>query len=259
MSGGPVYQRIRRDLEERIRDGALAPGGRLPSETELSSSYGVTRMTVRQAIGRLVEDGLVVRRHGVGTFVASNSRVRRSLNSLSGFAEELRADGKETTTEVVAQALELPSAELAEELSMMPGEQYVRIERLRSIDGHPTAVQESWVPVRLCPGMDRVQLVDGSLYATLRGTFGISLVWAEQEIRALAATERLAQQLQVDVATPLLEVVRRTFGEGNVTVEHARSWMGPGYTLLTTLRGSEDGGAVHGERPDVEGTTALPS
>jgi len=231
MAAIPAHLRIRNDLMHEIESGMLDGHSRLPGEVELAARYGVARMTVRQALAALVNEGMLVRRRGVGTFVAQNAAKRRNMSRLTGFTEDLRANRRALETRILAQQIEPPSAEVAGALELADGALVVHFSRLRVVDGEPVIIQRSWVPYECCPELWNEQLLDDSLYATLRGRYGIDLRRADQRIAAESATKEQAGLLQVAVRAPLLRVERVTFDGGNVPVEFARSWTRPGFEI----------------------------
>ncbi|MBS1678988.1 MAG: GntR family transcriptional regulator [Actinobacteria bacterium] len=229
-----AYERISDDIRSQIDAGSLLPADRLPAETALAERYGVTRMTVRHALTSLVDGGYLYRRHGVGTFVADPAR-RRSLNRLRSFAEELREAGREVSTEMLASAVVPAAGEPAAELGLEQGEEVVFLARLRLVDGGPAAVQQSWVPRRLAPGLEDEPLLEGSLYRTLEARFGVVASYADQRILAVAADVALAEALAVEPGSPLLQTDRTARDHRDVAVEHARSWSRPEFELVTHL------------------------
>lgn len=234
MATIPIHQRIRDELVACVESGSLGGRERLPSEAELAQRYGVTRMTVRQALSAMVNDGLLVRRRGVGTFVAENARNRRNMSRLTGFAEEMAHDGRSVQTRILDQRIVPASAEIAAALGLDEGVHTTHLGRVRAIEGVPTIVQHSWLPYDLDPELWHRPLLDSSLYATLREQ-GIELRRADQRFAAVPATKELAKQLDVAARTPLLRIERVTLDDRNIAVELARSWMRPGVEAATHI------------------------
>jgi GntR family transcriptional regulator len=106
---------------------------------------------------------------------------------------------------------------------------------VRVVDGTPAAIQESWLSYAVAPGIAREELVDGSLYRTLAERWGLRVRWAEQEISATPATSEQAEWLEVAVGSPLVAIIRRTFGDGSKHIEYARSWTRPEFPLIMRL------------------------
>lgn len=230
-----AYERISEDLTERIESGEMTPGDRLPGEHDLAARYGVTRMTVRHALSSLVERGLIYRRHGVGTFVADPSRRRRSLNRLTSFSEDMAAGSREFATKLLQKDVRVADADVAATLELSDGAEVIYISRLRVVDGCPSAVQNSWVPYGRCPALARQDLIEDSLYTTLERTCDVTLKYADQHIRAVAADDPEASALQVEVGSPLLRTERITRDDRDVAVELARSWTRSEFELVTRL------------------------
>jgi GntR family transcriptional regulator len=239
MSPSPLYERIRDDLLAQIRSGTLPLHERLPSEAALAEQYGVTRMTVRQALGELAAQGFVTKRRGLGTFVADARPAYRNQSQLGSFKDEVGIDDALITTLTKDRRALVPGVEVATELGLKKGQQAIRLLRLRLIDGKPAALQESWLSYALAPALVREELVDGSLYRTLRERHGIAVRSAEQRITAVAASEELGGWLAVEVGAPLIHSTRWTRGDGSLLVEYARSWTRPELPLLVRLEPAE--------------------
>lgn len=236
MAQLPAYERIREDLAAQIASGAFAISSRIPSETVLAERYGVTRMTVRSAVTRLVQDGLLVRRQGAGTFVVDREPVHRSHNRLMSFTREMDAQGYRVTTRLLSNRVEdrVPSS-VREMLRIVGDEPTIVVRRLRYVGERPVALQESWIPYGRCPALVRTELVRGSLYETLQGTFGIALHHADERISAVAASAEQARLLETRRGAPLLQIERCTFDETNRPVEFVRSVNRQEYWLASRL------------------------
>lgn len=231
----PAYQRIYADIAARIASGEFAPASRLLGEPQLADQYGVARMTVRQAISRLVEESLVVRVQGVGTFVAEDISARRSLNRLTSFTEDMKSLDKAFTTEVLVQQATDAAPSIAAELGLADGAKVVELKRLRRVAGQPVSVHQSFLPYGLFPSLERDTLVGGSLYRTLAEKHDVRLRRAEQRIRAAGATAEQARLLGVPRRSPLLSIERTTMDERNVRIEYARSWARSDFELTVHL------------------------
>lgn len=133
MRNLPVYRRIYEDLAGRIASGELRPESRMPGDVKLAERYGVSRMTVRQAVAALVDRSLVHRRQGVGTFVARGKPDPRPLNRLTSFTEDM--SGQELSTRILAQEVIPPPAEIAEALGLGRGAYVVFVARIQASPG----------------------------------------------------------------------------------------------------------------------------
>jgi GntR family transcriptional regulator len=206
----PHYRQIEQALRERIS--TLRPGARLPSDAELCAEFGVSRMTARNAMQRLAEDGLVARQPGRGSFVAEPPAHRRA-NRLMTFTQEMRRAGRVPSSRILTRAVRPSSAAEASALGILPGEPVMELRRLRLADGEPIAL-ESTVLIDACA--DAVMAGDlaaGSLHETLLGA-GIVLRRGTSTIGAAAATDDDARLLAVRPGDPLL-VERRVISDGH--------------------------------------------
>lgn len=231
----PIYEVIYQDVATQISSGVLSPDDRLPSEADLAEQYGVSRMTVRQALGRLETGHLVVRRRGSGTYVAQPRSMYRRVNRLASFHEDLDVAETTVTTEMHAQQVAVPGEEVRRRLGLKQGQKAIRLFRSRLLDGRVAAIQDSWLPYAAAPGLARESLVGGSLYRTLRERYGITPSWAEQAITASAATEEQAGWLGVAPGSPLIFITRLTYPDGPDPVEFVHSWTRPEFPLLIRL------------------------
>ena len=181
----PVHVSIRDDLRMRITVGEWAAGDRLPSETDLAARYGVARMTVRQAIGALAGEGIVVRRQGLGTFAAERLPTRR-VGALLSFTEEMRSQGRDVESRLIKAAVEQPTDLARQALQLAAHAATVTIQRVRIVDGRPLAVQHSWLPCARFAGLGAEPLLEDSLYATIEGRYGVRIMRARQVFTAAA-------------------------------------------------------------------------
>lgn len=239
MANAPLYQTITQDILEQIQSQLLPPGRRLESESALAVRYGVSRMTVRQALGQLESDGLVTRKPGSGTFVNSPRATRREANRIAPFHEELGVRADEITTIIQLQDVETPPPSVAEQLFTTQGAAATHLIRVRKYKQRPIAVQESWVPYLRAPQLSREPLIDGSLYKTL-ARLGLEVATADQQVTAVLATERDAALLGIDVGSPLIRTRRTAHSSNRDVVEVAESVMLPEFPIAITLRSTLD-------------------
>jgi GntR family transcriptional regulator len=240
----PVHMSIRDDLRMRLEAGEWRAGERLPSETELAARYGVARMTVRQAVGALASEGVVVRRQGLGTF-AADRRPARAADLLLSFTEEMRRQGLQVQTRLISAAVEQPPDAARVALGLGRSAAAVTVRRVRLVDACPVVVQQSWLPYARFAGLDASPLQDGSLYAVLEANYGVRIVRAKQEFTAGAADEADAAALGLLPGEPVLRIARTTYDSSNLVVEYALSAMRHGYSIETIM---ERGPVMEGGR-----------
>ncbi|WP_306207467.1 GntR family transcriptional regulator [Actinoplanes sp. RD1] len=197
------------DLTSRIRSGELAPDTMLPPQKELSATYGVTLATLRQALQRLESEGLISQQPGRGTFVAS-PRLAYRLDSLRGFAEDLRAQGQTVTTLIVAQDMRRPPSWAAARLDLPATRRVLRLERLRLLAGRPAVHQLSWVPDHPDVHLADLDYSGESLYAVL-AAHGLTAHRATESVRPGLLDDGTATLMHQPAGTPVFVSERLTF------------------------------------------------
>jgi GntR family transcriptional regulator len=221
LSDGPVPKHVQlREILLRLVESELAPDAPIPSERQLMSAYGVSRMTVREAIGQLVGEGRLYSVRGKGTFV-SRPRVESQLH-LASFTEDMRRRGLSPTTVVLRAERTEPPTHVGDALRLSGRQSAYRIERLRIADGVPMALEEGWYAAEPLPGLLERDLTQ-SLYATLAREYGLIIDNAQQTVWAEVARRAGARLLGVPVGAPLL-VFQRIGYSGELAVEHTTSW-----------------------------------
>lgn len=205
----PRYAQIEDDLRRQIGDGTLSLGSRLPAEQDLARRYGVARMTVRQALGRLSAAGIVERRHGVGTFVAS-TKTERVTSRLLGFREDALAHGLQPATEVIGKGLAPLGAADANLLGADEGTVALTVTRLRFTDGEAIGLNTVLI---LQPYATTLQTIDwtASFYAGAAERLGLEISEVDQTIESVRADPETARQLGIANGAPLLRVTRITY------------------------------------------------
>jgi DNA-binding GntR family transcriptional regulator len=212
----PMYFQVARQLHAAIEDGRLPAGTRLDNEVDLAASLRMSRPTIRQAIQSLVNEGLLVRKRGVGTQVV-RTRVTRPLR-LSSLFDDLTTLGGKPETVVLVNLVADADAEVADLLEA-PGLTHVRrLKRMRSSDGEPLAVMNNYLPDGIIAPTDD-ELRDKGLYQLLRSA-GVRLHAAQQTIGARLATDEEAELLAEKPGAALLTVRRTTYDDTGRVVEH---------------------------------------
>jgi DNA-binding GntR family transcriptional regulator len=229
----PLYFQIAENLKQAIMDGTLKPGERLDNELDLTERLGVSRPTVRQAVQRLVDQGLVVRRRGLGTVVVA-PRIFRSV-ALTSLYDDLSATGRHPATTVLAAREVEADDEVAAALSLPAGAAVLSVERLRLADGTPLALMHNYLPAGLLKGRPADALEKSGLYELLRGQ-GVRLQAGEQVIGARRATAHEANLLQASRGATVLTMTRTTFDHEGKPVEHgSHAYLADRYSFKMTL------------------------
>lgn len=212
----------------------LGPDAAIPSERELMATYDVSRATVRKAIETLIAEGLLVRIHGKGTFVA-RPRVESHLH-LASFSQDMRRRGLAPSTRLLEIGRERPPADAAGSLHLGPSEDAWRIDRVRLADGQPMALEQGWYVASALPDLDRRDLT-GSLYQIFADDYGLAIDRASQTLWGESADGVIARRLEAPVHTPLL-VFRRVSSAGGRPLEHVVSrYRGDRYQVHMDLAG----------------------
>lgn len=220
-SDEPAHAQIAQWLRTAIARGELAPGDRLPGERELAALLGVSRMTLRQALSDLEAEGAIVRIAGRagGAFVAE-PRIEVDLTHLTGLTDQLTRAGRRAGARVLRTETAVPDREVAHALGLGVRGQTVEIVRVRLANRVPVALERSWFPARLVPGLlDRP--LTGSLYAVVRKHYGIDPVSAQERLHAVLADTETGPLLDVEPGTPLVAVERTAYDAAGRAVEFA--------------------------------------
>ncbi len=217
----PLYFQLRALLLQQIESGALKPGDTIPTERELIDRYGVSRITVRQAINSLMTDGLLYRQRGLGTFVRRD-RIEQELSTLTGFSEEMLDRGLAPGAKLISAEMVDPDAATATKLRLQPDQQVFRMVRLRLADDEPMALDITCCPPDLGEKLLTEDL-QGALYTILEEKYGVELDQADQAIRATPADELHATHLGIKKGMPILQMERVTYSLDGRPVEFSRT------------------------------------
>ncbi|GAB4100765.1 GntR family transcriptional regulator [Sinomonas halotolerans] len=215
----PKHEQLR-SIILRLAKEKLQPGDRLPSERVLMDEYGVSRITVRAAIGRLVTEGHLVRVPGKGTFVA-DATVQSTLH-LASFTQEMEAQGHTPSTVVFVSELTTAPDDTADALALERGTEAIHLRRLRLADGRPVSVDDAWYHPEHARGLLEIDLT-GSVYKALATQFGHQIDRARQSVRAEGAPADIGALLGTGTSAPVLFFDRVSYS-GDLPIEHARSW-----------------------------------
>lgn len=200
----PYYYQLEGFLRERIENKTWKPGQRIPSEAELCAAYDISRTVVRQALNELVQEGVLYRRKGKGTFVAE-PKIRESLvQHLTGFYEDTVALGLKPSTKVLQQEVIPAPPKIAEALGLNEGDPVIVIDRLRFVDGEPIVLVVTYVPYRICPELVSEDVSTQSLYAILENKYGLELTYGRRTLEAVAATKEEAELLDIEEGDPIV-------------------------------------------------------
>lgn len=228
----PLYYQIARRIEEAIEHGDLPPGSRLENEIKLAEQLGLSRPTVRRAIQELVNNGLLVRRRGVGTQVV-HGRVTRKVELTSLF-DDLVRNHQSPSTRLLLYEVVSPPDEVIEALTLESGTEVLHIKRLRSADGVPFALLENYLPPDFS-SITSTALEERGLYQLLRAR-GTTTRVAKQRIGARRGTAEECSLFNREEASPVLTMTRTLYDDSGEAVEYgSHSYLPDMYSFEVTL------------------------
>jgi len=220
----PRYHRIAEALRERIRVGELPSGARLENQRQLAKSFGVTLMTLRQALELLEREHLITRRHGLGTFVAAPS-IDYDILQLQRFAGDLCAKGERVATRLLATRFAAADRRVAEALRLAGRPRVLVVERLRLVDDHPMSLQRSFLPSPLGDEVIRADLALTPLHQVLEFKLGVVITRASETVSAVRLGRREARDLGCHAGEPAFESERVSYDADGTPVVFDRAFI----------------------------------
>ncbi|MET0597163.1 MAG: GntR family transcriptional regulator [Mesorhizobium sp.] len=232
--GAPLYLRLKKSIEEAVENGLIGPGDALPSERDIAQKADVSRVTVRKAVQDLVRGGVLVQRHGSGTFVAPRmARVEQSLSRLTSFTEDMARRGMSARSLWLDRGLYAPSPDEIMVLGLSAKELVARVARLRMANDTPLAIERASLSANVLPDPETVS---SSLYTALEET-GHRPVRAVQRISAANLGEADAALLKVPAGCASLNIERISYLSSGRVIEFTRSiYRGDAYDFVAELR-----------------------
>lgn len=215
QSGENKHEAVRRRLLKTV--GRMKPHQALPNERALAQTLGVSRMTLRQVLKELVNDGLVYSIHGVGTFIAETQVSKEVL--LSSFTEDMNRRGLKPSSRILMKQIMVAPEDVAKALGIPAGAQVYNLERLRLADGVAVCIEDAYLAAEELPGL-LSQSLSGSLYAILRDRYERPVVRAATSVSAIALNRRQAELLSDRLRAPALRFERVGFDERGYPLEY---------------------------------------
>lgn len=221
--GRPRHQQLSDWLRDRLTGGDYAPDDQLPSENELGELFGVSRITVRRALGTLENEGLIYRRQGLGSFAAPPA-VPQGLVRLTDFAQDMERAGISPASRVLHQAPEEAPPAAAAALGLEPGAKVLRLDRLRIGDDRPVALDRTWLPLFYAQFLDGHDLTRETIYRVLERDYQIPVVRARYRIQATLAAAAEAGPLGVGKGAALLLLERVSYTSADKPIYFQRRY-----------------------------------
>jgi GntR family transcriptional regulator len=224
LPGGraPLYTRLRQALRERVTSGEWRPGDQLPTIRQLGELYGVSRVTVVQALDTLAHEGVLVRWQGKGIFVGQPRAAEQRIPLLS-FTEETVARGAIPGSRTLCLRLEPATPGLMARFDLKPYDRVVLLERLRLVNGSPLALQQAYLPEHFVPGLVEHRDPIESLYQVLTDTYGVLPTNAFESYEPIRLTPEQARLLETQPGAPAFHVDRTTSDQHGRTIEFVSS------------------------------------
>jgi GntR family transcriptional regulator len=215
----PLYHQLEQNLRARIHGAEFEPGALLPTEERICEEYGVSRITVRRALDALISQGLIVKKRGVGSFVAEHKPGVRSVR-LVGSLDEFLAGAGALHTRFLSMASVVPPEAAAEALRLAPGEEAVRLELVAGLEGQPVGYLEIYLPPWAGDALEESDIESGlPTIRLLERKLNLRIVRAEQLIEAGSAGKDAAHYLDLSPSDPVLRVTRIYFAADGRPVE----------------------------------------
>ncbi len=226
---------VRSELRRAVIEGEFPPGSKLPNEEQLRERFSVSRITLREAVRGLIEDGYVVRRQGSGTFVTRGPTLRNSLDTNFSYTEYLESTGIRTSKRILAARLTLADDELATDLGIPVATELIEIRRVRTAERQPAIYSIDSLPTDIVSLKADREAFLGSIYRLLAER-GHTVDHARAILLPVIADAELAGILQVDVGTPLQHIKQVDFDSKGRAVMRSLEWHVPSVIELRVYR-----------------------
>jgi GntR family transcriptional regulator len=217
----PIYFQIEEQIKQQIESGELKQEGVIPSEREYTEKYKISRMTVRQAINNLVNDGYLYREKGKGTFVA-RKKIEQPLVGLTSFTEDMKSRGMKPGSKLISFDVIPAGASIAQSLKINEDDLVYEIFRVRLADNVPMALETNYISSNLIQGLTR-DIVDRSLYDYIENTLRLNIGHAMQTVESSLVRENEREFLGIQKNAPILLIQRQTFLEDGTPLEFVKS------------------------------------
>ncbi len=221
QSGIPIYIQIQTEIKQKIEAGAWQVGTAIPAERQLAEMFHVSRMTVRQAIQGLVDDNILQRRVGAGTFIAEKKLTER-LEAVTSFTNLMLQEGKKPSTRIVSYGIRPASTQEQEALAIPEKSNVMKIERIRYGDSVPILFEVATIPEDIAALLTKEDIMN-SLYEAVETKLGQRIGEAEQTMEAALVSEKVAPYLDVKLGSPVMKLRQITFLEDGRPFEFTRS------------------------------------
>ncbi|MDD4082513.1 MAG: GntR family transcriptional regulator [Sphaerochaetaceae bacterium] len=217
----PLYVQLYEELLDQIVSGVWEVEGLLPTEKELLEKYSVSRITVRQALEQLKNEGYIVRKPGKGTYVKSQP-IEQTLSNFYSFSDDMQRKGFEIKNKILKCEKQIASDYVARKLEIELNSEVIILERIRSIDKIAFAYEKSYIPFQVCPRLTGESVEEKGLYKSLEDLGNVTPDLATETFEAILPTQKIAEYLNMNERQPALQIDRIT-KSGDSIIEYCRS------------------------------------
>ncbi|PKR86394.1 GntR family transcriptional regulator [Heyndrickxia camelliae] len=201
----PLYFQLKQNIKEAIDSNVYKPGKKIPNETELCEHYGVSRITVRRALQELVDEGLLERKQGKGTFVSA-TKITRELITVDGFTDYIKRIGKNPSTRIILSE-EVPATKVeAEKLNVKEGSPLLKLVRVMGIEEQPLVIDVAHYSLERFPDLPSFVYKYKSTYDVLKNIYGVVNGSSEKILTVSFATMEEANYLECESGEPLFNI-----------------------------------------------------
>ncbi|MCX7711302.1 MAG: GntR family transcriptional regulator [Clostridia bacterium] len=220
----PLYIQLLSLIKQLIYTGALKPGDLVPPETQICKVFKLSRTTVRQALDQLVEEGLIIRRRGKGSFIA-NPKLNRSLNHMYSFTEDMQSLGLVPHSSIHESAVIDAPADVLKALNLPAGSKVFKLSRVRYANQEPLLFESTFIPAVLCPGIENEDFSTSSLYYVLRTKFNLNMDSASETYEVSRLSREMVKLLQCGTTVPAFHLKRIACLTNGIPFEYTNSFV----------------------------------
>jgi GntR family transcriptional regulator len=227
----PTYIKIKNNIQHLISSGKYQPGDKLPSEAELSTSFKVSRITIRLALKELLNQGVIYSKQGKGSFVSLPTM--SNISGFRSFSEDTRSKGLVPSSIILQAESILAGQHIAYHLKIDPNDPIFLLKRIRLSNNTPVVVEVAHIPLTSFPNFGDHDL-SKSIFEIFRTAYGITPAWTDNEIQATLASEEIASHLEINLNDPILKITCTDYSDSFKVIEYVVSYYcGNSYTFST--------------------------
>jgi GntR family transcriptional regulator len=216
----PYHYQLTEIIRKLISQEQWKPGDKLPSEREFCETFEISRITVRKALDSLASEGLIQTNKGIGTFVSEQKYLEKWASFPIGFTDSLAEQGYRIETQVLTFETIPFTEKISKELELSPGDLVLHLHRLRFVAQVPILIVSSYLPHYLVPEIEKINFTHKSLYQVLRSNYGLTIDKVKRGIEAVAATEKEAKLLHIELGAPLLQIESTSYTPEGKPIEY---------------------------------------